>query len=98
MKLLGWENGSLWLYLALDSLTAVALVGSIAWSAAVVRKKILEGSILKKQVEAMKIKNDALAAVREGVEQQIELLMQAEGRAIYDRYFSGDNPEQMQRL
>jgi hypothetical protein len=99
IKLVGWEIGSFWIYLALGSPAAVALIGSIAWSAAVVRKKILEGSILKKQVEAMEIKNEALDAVREGVDKQIDLLLKAEAKAIYDRYFgTTDDPEQLQRL
>ncbi len=98
IKLVGWETGSFWLYLALGTPAAVALIGSVAWSAAVIRKKILEGSILKKQVEAMEIKNDALTAVAEGVEREVQMLVESEANAIFNMYFTGDDPELIQRL
>ncbi len=99
IKLLGWETGSFWLYLALGTPAAVTLIGSVAWAAAVVRKKVLEGTILKKKVEAMEIHNDALDAVREGIEREVDLLLTAEAKAIYKKHFNAkDDPEQLQRI
>jgi hypothetical protein len=99
VKLVGWETGSFWLYVALGTPAAVSIIGSIAWSAAVVRKKFLEGTIIKKKIEAMEIRNEALEAVREGVDRQVALLLSAETKAVYDKHFRGEeDPEQLQRL
>src|SRR5262249_31527900 len=56
----GWENGSLWINFALGSAAFVVIVGAAMWSAAVVRKKWIEGDLLVKQAEALDIKNELL--------------------------------------
>jgi hypothetical protein len=78
---------------------AVALVGGMAWAAAVVFKKYQEGKMFEQMARGMKIKNDSLEELLRGLRESIDLLLQNEARSLYDKEF-GDttDPEQIARL
>jgi hypothetical protein len=100
LKLLGWEIGSFWVDLYLGSPLAVIVIGSVAWAAAVVRKKIMEGSIIERKVKGLDIANEALQALQEGLKKEVDQLLDSESRAIYDKHFGTEtvDEEQIKRI
>jgi hypothetical protein len=94
-----WQAGSLWIDLYLGSTAAVSLVGGIAWSAAVVRKKWHEGSIMEKIGGSMDIKNETLESIRKGVKEHVRLVVESEAKNLLEHNFAeGDNHDQIERL
>lgn len=58
-KIVSVENGSIW-FNVLVGPAAVGVIASLAWSGAVIYRKILEGRLLEQQVHGLKVKNDSL--------------------------------------
>ena len=99
LVLKSWETGSFWLHLYLGSALAVVVVGSIAWSACVVRNKWLQGEMLVKQLEALGVKNELTAHAAEKAKEALDAAIDAEALAIYDRYAKGETDhEQVARI
>lgn len=101
VRIIAWETGSpLWLYLAVGSVTVVEVIGRIAWAAAVIRKKLLEGDVVKEHLRSIKLGNDALEQVVEKQKVALDDLVTIETMAIYDQYFKkGEvNHEQLKNL
>jgi hypothetical protein len=99
IKLVAWEKGSFWLHLYLGSALAVGVIGMVAWAAAVVRKKRLEGSLIEKKVRGLEIGNDAIEALMVGLKKEIDTLVDAEALSIFDKNFGGEhNGEQIARV
>ncbi|MBS4061643.1 MAG: hypothetical protein KG029_14690 [Bacteroidetes bacterium] len=93
------ENGSIWLDIYLGSAPALALVGGLAWSAAVVYKKIQEGRIIEEHVKSLKIKNESLKEIKDAQKKAIDLMIDAEANQLYSENFKvADNHEQIERL
>jgi hypothetical protein len=93
------ENGSIWLDIYLGSAPALALVGGLAWSAAVVYKKIQEGRIIEEHVKSLKIKNESLMEIKDAQKKAIDLMIEAEANQLYSENFkTADNHEQIERL
>lgn len=93
------ENGSIWLDVYLGSASALTLVGSLAWSAAVVFKKIQEGRIIEEHVRSLKIKNESLKEIKEAQKQAIDLMIDSEANQLYSENFTTEgNNEQVERL
>ena len=94
-----WQPGSLWLDIYLGSAAAISLVGGMAWSAAVVRKKQHEVKILEKIVDSMEIKNQMLEGIRKGVDEHIQMVVESEAINLAAHNFEqNDNREQIERL
>lgn len=92
------ENGSIWLDVLLGSSAAVTLVAGLAWSGAVIFKKIQEGRILEKQVKALDIKNDGLKEIQEKQKIQLDQLVEMEAKHLFSENFKENDPEQIERL
>jgi len=94
------ESGSIWIDIFVGSLLAVRLIGQLTWSAAVVYKKIQEGRIVEKFVNALNVKNDSLEDMRQKQKDQLALLVELEANHLYDDNFdsSKKDSEQIERL
>lgn len=93
------ENGSIWLDIYLGTTSALTLVGGLAWSAAVVFKKMQEGRIIEEHVRSLKIKNESLKEIQEAQKKAIDLMIDAEANQLYSENFSvANNHEQIERL
>jgi hypothetical protein len=93
------ENGSIWLDVYLGSSAALTLVGGIAWSAAVVFKKLQEGRIIEEHVKSLKIKNESLREIKDAQKKAIDLMIDSEANQLYSENFKTDgNNEQIERL
>lgn len=98
VKIENVENGSIWLDVYLGSSAAVSLIGSMAWSSAVIYKKIQEGRIIEEHVKSLKIKNESLAEIKNAQKEAIELMIDAEANNLYIENFKNNDPEQIERL
>lgn len=92
------ENGSIWLDVFLGTSTAVTLIGSLTWSAAVVFKKMQEGRIVEQHVKSLQIKNDSIKEIQLKQKESLNLMMQAEAKALFSENFEGSDNEQIERL
>lgn len=99
LVLKNWETGSFWLHLYLGSALAVGVVGSIAWSACVIRNKWIQGEILVKHLEALGVKNELTAHAAEKAKEALDAAIDAEALAIYERHAQGETDhEQVGRI
>lgn len=99
LVLKSWETGSFWLHLYLGSALAVGVVGSIAWSACVIRNKWLQGELLVKHLEALGVKNELTTHAAEKAKEAVDAALDAEALAIYERIAKGEpDHEQVARI
>lgn len=92
------ENGSIWLDVYLGSSAAVTLIGGLAWSAAVIYKKIQEGRIIEEHVKNIKVKNESLKEIQKKQKEALTMMIDAEANNLYNENFEGSNNEQIERL
>lgn len=94
-----WEDGSYWINLQLKSFAAVTIIASLAWSSAVVYKKIQEGRMFEEHVRSLNIKNDSLEDIRNAQGEALKLLILGEAKAIQDKNFENQNDQEtLERL
>lgn len=99
IKVVGWENGSLWVDLAVGSAAGVALIGGITWAAACAYKKYQEGRLVEKMSEGFGIRNEMLSSLRESVSKAIDSVVEAEASRLDAKHSKGKgDPETIQRL
>lgn len=99
LKLTSWEMGSFLLYLSVGTLSAVTVIGKIVWSAALIRKQLLENERVKQQLRATDLQLNTMEEVSASLKRHLATLLHAEALAIYDSHFGSDKtPEQLERL
>ena len=96
-KIVSVENGSIWLNVFVGT-TAVSVIASLAWSAAVIYKKIQEGKLLEQQIRGLKVKNDSLEDILKAQKAQTELMIQAEAEHVNSEHFKVNKPENIERI
>lgn len=98
IQISNFDTGSYWIEFIAGAKEAIALIGGIAWSAVVVYKKLQEGKLLKEQVTAMKISNDAFKEIVAKSKDQINEISQKEAEYISSEYYKSNDPEQIGRI
>lgn len=99
VEIQNFDSGTNWIEVIVGTGVALNFVAGLTWSAAVIRKKLLEGDMLKQQVTSYKIQNDALQAIENGLEEEIELLCDREAKSLIDENNIKDpNPEFIKRV
>lgn len=93
-----WEHGSFWLELILGTQAAVALVSTIAWSAAVISKRYNENKILEQAIRAMEIKNDSLEDILNSQKEMTRQLVKNETDLVLQKHFTDKDPEHFKRV
>jgi len=96
-KIMSVENGSIWLNVFVGSV-AVSVIGSLAWSASVIYKKIQEGKLLAQQVKNLKVRNDSLEDILKAQKAETELMIQAEAEHVNSKHFKINEPENIERI
>lgn len=94
------EPGSIWLKIYVGSSLAVSVIGSLAWSSAVVYKKYEEARIIEEIANRKKLENDHKKNVIEASKLITDLVVEAEAENIYKTYYKNGEtePEQIERL
>lgn len=98
IKINNWEFGSFWVDLFLGTQAAVAVVSSIAWSAAVVSKKFNENKVLETTIRAMEIKNESLEDILESQKEMTRILVESETNLVIEKHFTDKEPEHFARV
>ncbi|SHF94085.1 hypothetical protein [Flavobacterium johnsoniae] len=96
-KIVSVENGSIWLNVFVGA-TAVGVIASLVWSAAVIYKKILEGKLLEEQIRGLKVKNESLEDVLEAQKASTAIMIEAEAKHINSEHFSENLPENIEKI
>lgn len=91
------ENGSIWLNVIVGT-TAVTLIGSLVWSAAVIYKKIQEGKLLEQQIRGLKVKNTSLEDILAAQKAETKLIIQAEAEYLNSEFFQNDPAGNIEKL
>jgi hypothetical protein len=97
-KIIGFDSGSNWIDILATSTAIVQTIGGLAWSGAVVFKKLQEGLLVQQKVREMKISNNAIEEVVEKSKDGVNEVAEKEAQFIYNKYFSGKDPEQIARI
>ncbi|MBU2515574.1 hypothetical protein KJ966_30015 [bacterium] len=84
IKIRGFDTGSYWIEIGLGSVLALQFFGGLAWAAAVIRKKKIEGDVFKEKAKHLVIKNEALEEIKNGLSKSIATLVDSE-KKIYLR-------------
>jgi len=98
VKIESVENGSIWLNILVGGAEAVTVIASLAWSAAVIYKKVLEGKTVAAHVRSLNIKNESLEDLLKAQQASTALLIQAEAEHIQLEHFHENLPENVERI
>lgn len=96
-KIISVENGSIWLNVLVGT-TAVTVIASLVWSAAVIYKKIQEGKLLEEQVIGLKVKNESLEDILKAQKAETNLMIQAEAEHLNSEHFKVNAPENIEKI
>jgi hypothetical protein len=96
-KIVSVENGSIWFNVFVGA-TAVSVVASLAWAAAVVYKKMQEGKLLAQQVRGLKVKNESLEDILKAQKSETEFMINAEAAHINSEFFQAQAAENLERI
>jgi hypothetical protein len=93
------EPGSIWLKVNLKKTSAVALIAAMAWSGAVIYKKLQEARYMAELVRTQTILNDHKEKVSEVFfETYKKAVLEQEAQHILDEHFKTEDPERFKRL
>lgn len=99
VQLQNFDSGSYWYEIILGSEAALVFIGSLVWSAAVIRKKIYEGDLVKQRVRALDVKNAGLEAIEKALEDKLKQDCETEARILVEQNnLKNYDPEFLERL
>jgi hypothetical protein len=99
IKVKGVLSGSIWFQVLLGSLTAVSVVGSLFWSAAVILKKFKEAQMFEEHARGLGIKNESLKELVDAQKKASAIMLEAESKQLYAEHYKEDyDPEQIERI
>jgi hypothetical protein len=96
-KIISVENGSIWFNVFIGS-TAISVIASIVWSAAVIYKKIQEGRLLEQQIRSLKVNNESMEDVLKAQKAQTDVMIQAEAEHVQSEHFKENASENIERI
>lgn len=98
VELQNFDSGSYWVEIIIGGGVALNFVAGLTWTAAVIRKKFLEGELLKKKVESMGIKNEALEEISDALSKELEIMVDTESKQLLDNQQINYDPEFLGRV
>lgn len=98
IKITNFDTGTYWIDFMVGGATVVNVVAGLAWSAAVVYKKLQDGRLVQEQVRAMKISNSAFKEVLEKSNESLNEVADREANFVFNSFFKGKDPEQVARI
>ncbi len=99
LKVISIESGSYWINIFLGTELALTLFAGIVWAGAVIRKKIMEGNILREQLQSLKIGNQALTEIQKAQKDELDLLLVSEAtNLVTSLSLKGEDAEFQQRI
>jgi len=98
LEIANFDNGSYWIDILVTGATAVNVIGGLAWSGAVVYKKLQEGRLLQAQVKEMSLTNEALEEILKKSKDPANKVAEIEAEFLYKTFFKGKDNEQIGRI
>lgn len=98
VTIVGADQGSVILYIALGTIAGVKLVAGICWAAAVIKKKQAEAEIFEAHARTLNLKNEALEDFVSAQRTQLKNILTAEAEAIALKEYNHKEPETIERL
>ena len=99
IQLVAGEPGSVWLHIALGSVLGVKIVGAIAWAAAVVRKKWVEGDLFLAQASKLEAEATLLTGLAEATALAAKRTLEIEAKKLRADFFDNrEDPEALERM
>ncbi|WP_231424959.1 hypothetical protein [Pedobacter sp. Leaf250] len=98
VNIIGADQGSVILYVALGTIAAVKLIAGICWSAAVIKKKNAEANMFVEHAKTLELKNEALDAIIDAQKKQLKNIAEAEASALANGLLNHNDPETINRL
>lgn len=93
-----FDHGSFWIVVAVGTPVALAFIAGMAWSAAVVYKKMKEAEMAKREVERAGLQNEAIKQLVDFQKREINELAMVEANALENKFFSQQDNERAQRI
>ena len=93
-----FDNGSYWIDVLGSSVEVVGLIGGLAWSAAVVYKKLQEGRLVQAQVKELKVETEVLQEIIEKSKDAVNQEAEKEAEFLYRTFYKGDDNERVGRI
>ncbi|SES06590.1 hypothetical protein [Pedobacter rhizosphaerae] len=98
VNIIGADQGSVILYVALGTIAAVKLIAGICWSAAVIKKKNAEANMFVEHAKTLELKNEALDSIIEAQKKQLRNIADSEANALANGLLNHNDPETIGRL
>jgi hypothetical protein len=98
VNIIGADQGSVILYVAIGTLAAVKLIAGICWSAAVIKKKNAEANMFIEHARTLELKNDALESIIDAQKKQLKNIADSEANALANGLLNHNDPETISRL
>jgi len=98
VRIVSFDTGTYWIDMVVGGLTVLNVVGGLAYSAAVVFKKLMEGRLLQEQVKAMKLSSSAFKEIVDKCKEETKAVADIESQLISDQYYKSKEPEQIGRI
>ena len=98
IQIANFDNGSYWIDVFATGVQTVTLIGGLAWSGAVVFKKLQEGRLVQAQVKELKVKTEALQEIIDKSKEAVNQEAQREADFLYKTFYKGSDNEQVGRI
>lgn len=98
LKITHAARGSILLYVSLGTTLAVSLIGSIVWSAAVIRRKRAETKIYEAHTRTLELKNEMMEIFIEAQKKLVEETLDNEAQSILSERYKESSAESLERL
>lgn len=92
------DNGSIWIEVSLGITKAVAIIGAVSYSAALLFREYQNGLIMAETRRAKKITNDRLQKLNQAHDTLIDELVENEAEKIESEFFSANSNERLERI
>lgn len=95
-----FDSGSFWIDIAIIGGPAITFFAGIIWSAAVVRKKMLEGDLLKEKHNQLKLKTETMEDLKLALTAQVNTCIEMEAKSLISQNtkIKKDDNEYLERL
>lgn len=98
ISVVNFDTGSYWIDFLVGGVTVLNVVGGLAYSAAVVFKKMQEGRLILEQVRAMKLSNGAFKELIDKCDKSIKEVAENEAVYLNNKHYKSKEPEQVERI
>ena len=98
IQIANFDNGSYWIDIVVIGAGVTKFIGALAWSGAVVYRKLQEGRLFAARAKSYEISNDLMKEVIEKSKEKVNQEAQREADFLYKTFYKGNDNEQISRI